>query len=347
MSCSSSHPSLLISSEMATYVGGVNTEENSHTVLSTLPKELPLDFLRTITDQFADKCILGTGAFGTVYTGVMPDNQRIAVKKLAESAPVARDKAFTNEVQNIMALRHKNVVKLVGYCHEGQKKVVQNNGRYIVADVYESLLCYEYLPVGSLQKNLFDKPINMAWDTRFKIIKGICDGLLFLQRIPIIHMDLKPQNILLDDNMTPKIADFGLSRLFGQEQTRANTQNVVGSYGYIAPEYLYRGEISTQSDIYSLGLLIIETTTGEKNTPKQNEPSAREFIERVRQNWTQGHIASIYQLNPNGLQEVKLCIEIGLECVHIERKGRPSIESIVDRLYGRCANQDPTTSMRA
>ncbi|KAM3311540.1 hypothetical protein ACQJBY_031906 [Aegilops geniculata] len=214
---------------MATYAGGVDTEENNQTVLSTLPKELPLDFLRTITDQFSDQRILGTGAFGTVYTGVMPDSQRIAVKKLAESAPVSRDKAFTNEVQNIMALHHKNVVKLVGYCHEGQKKVVQNNGRYIVADVYESLLCYEYLPMGSLQKNLFDKPINMAWDARFKIIKGICDGLLFLHRIPIIHMDLKPQNILLDNNMIPKIVDFGLTRFFGQEQTRANTQNVVGS----------------------------------------------------------------------------------------------------------------------
>ncbi|KAF7048052.1 hypothetical protein CFC21_056869 [Triticum aestivum] len=337
---------------MATYSGGVNTEGNNQTVLSTLPKELPLDFLRTITDQFSDKRILGTGAFGTVYTGVMPDRQRIAVKKLAESAPVSRDKAFTNEVQNIMALHHKNVVKLVGYYHEGQKKVVQNNGRYIVADVYESLLCYEYLPMGSLQKNLFDEPVNMAWDVRFKIIKGICNGLLFLHRIPIIYMDLKPENILLDNNMIPKIADFGLSKLFGQEQTRANTQNVVGSYGYIAPEYLYRGEISAQSDIYSLGLLIIETTTGEKNNPKQNEPSAREFIERVRQNWTEGHIASRYsKLNANGLQEVKVSIEIGLDCVRIDRKSRPSIESIVQRLDGRCAseraNQFSTTSMRA
>ncbi|KAF7052837.1 hypothetical protein CFC21_060870 [Triticum aestivum] len=259
----------------------MNTQEDKQTVLSTLPKDLPLDFLRTITDQFSESRVVGKGAFGTVYTGTMPDGQTIAVKKLAENAPIARDKIFNNEVQNIMAYRHENIVKLVGFCHEGQKKVVLNNGRYIVADVYEGLLCYEYLPKGSLQRNLFDKPIDMAWDVRFKIIKGICDGLHFLHSIPIIHMDLKPQNILLDDNMTPKIADFGLSRLFGKEQTRANTQNVVGSYGYIAPEYLYRGEISTQSDIYSLGLLIIETTTGEKNTPKQNEPSAREFIERV------------------------------------------------------------------
>ncbi|EMS68832.1 Cysteine-rich receptor-like protein kinase 40 [Triticum urartu] len=231
---------------MATYAGGANTE-NNQTVLSTLPKELPLDFLRTITDQFSDHRILGTGAFGTVYTGVMPDSQRIAMKKLAESAPVARDKAFTNEVQNIMALHHKNVMFMKAYS---------------ATNIY-------------------------LWEA--------------------FRRTFLPQNILLDNNMIPKIADFGLSRLFGQEQTRANTQNVVGSYGYIAPEYLYRGEISAQSDIYSLGLLIIETTTGEKNNPKQNEPSAREFIERVRQNWTEGHIASRYsKLNANGLQEVKL-----------------------------------------
>ncbi|KAM0839160.1 hypothetical protein ACQ4PT_060504 [Festuca glaucescens] len=192
------------------------------TVLSTLPKDLPLDFLRTSTEQFSVDRMIGTVAFGTVYMGTMPDGQTIAVKKLAENAPLARDKAFTNEVQNIMALQHDNIVKLVGYCHEGQKKVEQNNGRYIVADVYESLLCYEYLSMGSLQKNLFEGPsCNMAWHTRFKIIKGVCNGLLFLHRIPIIHMDLKPENILLDQNMMPKIADFGLSRLFGQ--ARANT----------------------------------------------------------------------------------------------------------------------------
>jgi len=206
---------------------------------------------------------------------------------------------------------------------------------------FESLLCHEYLERGSLQKNLFGEGSSyLPWETRFKIIKGICHGLRFLHRIPIIHMDLKPENILLDNNMMPKIADFGLSRLFGQEQTRANTQNVVGSYGYIAPEYLYRGEISTQSDIYSLGLLIIETTTGEKNQPNHNEPSARDFIEKVRQTWTDGYIASMYsKFYANDLQEVRVCIDIGLECVEIDRKKRPSIESIVERLEGRCASR--------
>ncbi|EMS58419.1 G-type lectin S-receptor-like serine/threonine-protein kinase SRK [Triticum urartu] len=184
--------------------------------------------------------------------GVVPDDGRvIAVKKLQENAPMPPDKTFNNEVQNIMALKHENVVELVGFCWETQKKLVQFDGRYIQADITESVLCYEYLPNGSLQQNLFGtktvEAVSSAepvidWATRFKIIKGICQGLLFLHKldIPIIHMDLKPENILLDENMVPKIADFGLSRVFGQEQTRLYTQTVVGSYGYMAPEYLYR-----------------------------------------------------------------------------------------------------------
>ena len=91
----------------------------------------------------------------TLKQGILEDGTMIVVKKLAENSPIARDKAFFNEVQNIMALQHDNIVKLVGFCHEGQKKIVQKEGRYIVADIYESLLCYEYLPMGSLHKNLF------------------------------------------------------------------------------------------------------------------------------------------------------------------------------------------------
>uniref|UniRef100_A0ACD5WPN4 Uncharacterized protein n=1 Tax=Avena sativa TaxID=4498 RepID=A0ACD5WPN4_AVESA len=181
----------------------------------------------------------------------------------------------------------------------------------------------------------------MDWDTRFNIIKGICQGLHFLHGNSIIHMDLNPKTIFLDDEMEPKIASFGLSRLFGAEQTRVNTLNVVGANGYMPPEYMYRGEISAQADIYSLGLVIIETTTGEKNIPKKNEPSAREFIDEVRQKWTQEYMESVYkQLNSDQLQQVKVCIEIGLECVEIDRTRRPYMEYIIDCLSGR----RPTTS---
>ncbi|KAM3215258.1 hypothetical protein ACQJBY_067311 [Aegilops geniculata] len=317
-----------------------------------LPKQLPFDFLKKITNDFSAERKIGGGPFGNVYKGVVPDDGRLlAVKKLQENAPMPPDKTFNNEVQNIMALKHENVVELVGFCWETQKKLVQFDGRYIQADITESVLCYEYLPNGSLQQNLFGTKTAEAvssaepaidWATRFKIIKGICQGLLFLHKldIPIIHMDLKPENILLDENMVPKIADFGLSRVFGQEQTRLYTQTVVGSYGYMAPEYLYRGEISAQSDIYSLGLLILEISTGEQNCKDKNQPSARNFIDKVSKEWTLEHIASKYaSLDTEGLHQVKICIELGLKCAEIDRRFRPPIEEIVDTLNGLRANE--------
>jgi len=309
------------------------------TLLSTLPKNIPASFLKQITDDFSPDRELGKGAFGTVYKGILEDGEVIAVKKLVENPPMGHEKTFSNEVGNLMAVQHENIVKLVGFCHESQKKLVPHNGRYIIVDITEVLLCYEYLPNGSLDKYLFAEPNRMDWDTRFKIVKGICKGLHFLHKEmdqPVVHMDLKPENILLDDNMVPKIADFGLSRLFGQEQTRMHTQNVVGSLGYMAPEYLYRGEISAQSDIYSLGLLIIQISTGEKNIPDAEDSCGKKFIEKVRKNWTDHHITSMYaSFDADRLQQIEMCIEIGLQCVEHERKKRPSIVDIVDKLNGK------------
>ncbi|CAO2148445.1 unnamed protein product, partial [Urochloa humidicola] len=178
------------------------------------------------------------------------------------------------------------------------------------------------------------------WDTRFKIIKGICHGLHFLHKEldgPLVHMNLVPSSIWLDDNWEPKIADFGLSRLFGQEQTRMNTVNVKGHNGYMAPEYLYRGEISTMLDIYSLGMLILEITTREKNSGVSEDRSARKFVDNVHQNWdTDEQIIYKYQsLDPNGLQQVRVCIVIGIKCVEIDRNKRPSIVDIVNKLNGK------------
>ncbi|KAG2556898.1 hypothetical protein PVAP13_8NG155004 [Panicum virgatum] len=150
-------------------------------------------------------------------------------------------------------------------------------------------------------------------------------------------MNLVPSSIWLDDNWVPKIADFGLSRLFGQEQTRMYTVNVKGYNGYMAPEYLYRGEISTMSDIYSLGMLILEITTGEKNCGYSEDRSARNFVSNVHQNWnTKEQIIHKYpSLDSNGLQQVNACIVIGLKCVEAERNKRPSIVDIVDKLNGK------------
>ncbi|CAL4984994.1 unnamed protein product [Urochloa decumbens] len=313
--------------------------QSQQSLASTLPTNLPATFMKEITGDFAPEREFGRSVFGIVYKGVLPEGDRlISVKRLAENSSVSAGKTFETEVTNLMALKHENVVELVSFCHESQKKVVQHNGRYVIVDVIESCLCYKYLPNGSLDKHLYDTtPIN--WYTRFNIIKGICQGLHFLHKEldgPLVHMNLVPSSIWLDDNWVPKIADFGLSRLFGQEQTRMYTVNVKGHNGYMAPEYLYRGEISTMSDIYSLGMLILEITTGEKNCSIPEDRSARIFVDNVHQNLkTDEQIIYKYpSLDPNGLQQVKACIVIGLKCVEAERSKRPSIADIVNKLNG-------------
>ncbi|KAE8811841.1 Cysteine-rich receptor-like protein kinase 10 [Hordeum vulgare] len=316
--------------------------------LESLPNELPLDFLNKITRNFSDELLLGQGAFGSVYKGILDDGGVVAVKKLAENSPVPRDTIFVNEVQNIMVLEHENIVKLVAYCREAQKKLVQSNGRYIIAEVIDTVLCYEYLPKGSLHNNLFGESGSIDWDTRFKIIKGICEGIHFLHTLPspVLHLGLKPQNILLGDNMKPKIADFGFSRIFGQDQTRKNTRSVVGSVGYMAPEYLYNGEISARSDIYSLGLIIMEISTREMNSSSTDQKHARKYIDGVKENWTLEKIMSEYiELEEHAFDQVEACINIGLQCVEIDQKKRPSIETIVNMLNKLPVSEEVSHSM--
>ncbi|CAM0948265.1 unnamed protein product [Alopecurus aequalis] len=309
---------------------------NGGITLESLPQQLPLDFLNKITNNFSDEQHLGTGAFGSVYKGILDDGGAVAVKRLAENSPVPRDRIFENEVQNIMVLEHENIVKLVAYCREAHNRLVQSYGKHIIAEITETLLCYEYLPTGSLVKNLFGESSSILWDTRLKIIKGICEGIHFLHTLPnpVLHLGLKPQNILLDNYMAPKISDFGFSRIFGQEQTRMNTRSVVGSVGYMAPEYLYNGEISARSDIYSLGLIIMEISTREKNSSSTDQKHARKYIDGVKENWTLEKIMSEYtELEENGgFDQVESCIEIALQCVEIDQKKRPSIEKIINKL---------------
>ncbi|KAL6615483.1 hypothetical protein ACP70R_037753 [Stipagrostis hirtigluma subsp. patula] len=222
------------------------------------PYSLPLEDLRKITDNFSDERLLGQGGFGKVYKGVVPNGDTIAVKKLLSTAAGLNDRQLENEVHLLMRLNHPNIVQLVGYCSETEIIPVRYNGKHVYAEKLERLLCLEYLPKGSLNEHLSisflgfpitnaDESSGLDWDTRYNIIEGICYGLHHLHEewnsnTPIIHMDLKPPNILLDDNMVPKITDFGLSRLFGQEQTRSITRSCNGTLGYMAPEYLNGGK---------------------------------------------------------------------------------------------------------
>ncbi|VAI12047.1 unnamed protein product [Triticum turgidum subsp. durum] len=229
---------------------------------SAEPKALPLSLLEHITSGFSRGEEIGNGGFATVYKGML-DNGMVAVKKLFGTVDLD-EKKFSEEIRCLMKAKHKNIVRFLGYCADTQGEMVDCGGKLVLADVRQRLLCFEYLPKGSLDKHITDASCGLEWRERYQIINGICDGLYYLHQKHIVHLDLKPGNILLDNNMIPKISDFGLSRCFDENQTRTIASKVIGTMGYLAPEFCSVRQITVKSDIYSLGTIIIEIITGEK-----------------------------------------------------------------------------------
>ncbi|KAM3393295.1 hypothetical protein ACQJBY_014136 [Aegilops geniculata] len=297
---------------------------------------LPFQYLKDITSNFSNDRILGKGGFSVVYKGLLKNGETIAVKKLLNALPNS-EKQFENEVNLLMELDHRNIVRLLGYCYESRRVHTPHEGNFVFVWNTESLLCLECLPNGSLDDYISDASSRLDWHTRRKIIEGISFGLQYLHEhpnVPIIHLDLKPANILLDGNMVPKITDFGLSRLFDQSRTM-HTKNNIGTRGYMPPEYVDRGVITPMSDIFSLGVIIMEVITGHRDYPYDIKKSSKGFIELELLKWR------------NRLQEEPECtsletdcrqiqrfLQIGLICVNPERFKRPTINKIIDMLQG-------------
>ncbi|VAH99587.1 unnamed protein product [Triticum turgidum subsp. durum] len=199
--------------------------ENALLDESVDPIDLPFSLLRSITRNFCEAQEIGRGAFGAVYKGVLPSGRTIAVKKLFERFEIL-DKNFQSEIACLMGVKHKNTLRFLGYCSETQLVIVPYNGKLVCAEERQRLLCFEYLRKGCLADHLSDASCHLQWTA---IIKGICEGVHYLHQQRIIHMDLKPQNVLLDDNMVPRIADFGLSRRLSGSQSRVITENKLGT----------------------------------------------------------------------------------------------------------------------
>ncbi|KAJ9540871.1 hypothetical protein OSB04_027377 [Centaurea solstitialis] len=298
--------------------------------------ELPLFSLSEIvkaTDNFSTNNKLGQGGFGAVYKGVLDDGGEIAVKRLSKTSNQGLVE-FQNEVICIAKLQHRNLVKLLGYCVQGDEK----------------MLVYEYMPNKSLDFFLFDKDNSLLldWPQRYHIINGIARGLLYLHqdsRLRIIHRDLKASNILLDSNMNPKISDFGLARMFEEHETEANTNKVVGTLGYISPEYATGGVFSVKSDVFSFGVLVLEIVSGKKNRGF--------FHQDIHHDTLLGHAWRLYketkllELVDAALEdswnvsEVLQSITVGLLCVQQRPEDRPSMSSVIHMLSGEGALPQP------
>ncbi|ONK65645.1 uncharacterized protein A4U43_C07F39200 [Asparagus officinalis] len=285
--------------------------------------DLPLfDFgtLAAATNYFSADSKLGEGGYGPVYKGYLGQGQEIAVKRLAKTS-VQGVEEFKNEVVLIAKLQHRNLVRLLGCCIQGE----------------ESMLVYEYMPNRSLDAFLFEKGGGalLDWKIRNQIIIGIARGLLYLHqdsRFRIIHRDLKASNILLDKDMNPKISDFGMARLFGGDETDFNTRKVVGTYGYMSPEYAMDGIFSMKSDVFSFGVLVLEIISGKKNRGVYAIPPHINLVAHAWSLWKEGRSLQLvdeamsYSFPTN---EVLRCIKLGLLCVQEDAKDRPLMSSVV------------------
>ncbi|XP_023894979.1 cysteine-rich receptor-like protein kinase 26 [Quercus suber] len=275
--------------------------------------------IRVATDDFSDANKLGQGGFGAVYKGKLSNGQIIAVKRLSRDSGQG-DQEFKNEVLLVANLQHRNLVRLLGFCLERT----------------ERLLIYEFVPNTSLDRFIFDpiKSVYLNWEKRYKIIEGIARGLLYLHedsRLRIIHRDLKTSNILLDSEMNPKIADFGLARLFALDQSEDNTNRIVGTYGYMAPEYAMHGQFSAKSDTFSFGVLVLEIISGKKNSCFRHGENIEDLLSYAWKNWREGKALNLVDstLKAGSTTEIMRCIHIGLLCVQENVADRPSMASVV------------------
>ncbi|KAF5754509.1 putative protein kinase RLK-Pelle-SD-2b family [Helianthus annuus] len=279
--------------------------------------------LQRATKNFSEK--LGGGGFGSVFKGVLRDSSVVAVKKL-ESVSQG-EKQFRSEVSTIGTIQHVNLVRLRGFCGEGKRK----------------LLVYDYMPNGSLDFHLFHRKQDnvLSWKTRYQIAIGTARGLVYLHekcRDCIIHCDIKPENILLDVDFCPKVADFGLAKLVSRDFSRVLT-TMRGTRGYLAPEWLSGVPVTAKADVFSYGMLLFELVCGKRNSEQSHEGSSFTFFPSLAVNLVMGggDILSLLDSRLNreaSVEEVTKVFKVANWCIQDEEKSRPSMSQVERILEG-------------
>ncbi|XP_047331977.1 L-type lectin-domain containing receptor kinase IX.1-like [Impatiens glandulifera] len=279
--------------------------------------------LALATNNFSEERKLGEGGFGSVYKGYLISlDLLIAVKKISKASKQGK-KEYVTEVKVISQLRHRNLVQLIGWCHDHQ-------GQF--------LLVYEFMPNGSLDVHLFGKKVVFNWDTRHKIALGLASALLYLHEEweqCVVHRDIKSSNIMLDSNFNVKLGDFGLARLTDHDHG-PETTGLAGTLGYMAPEYLRTGRASKESDVYSFGVVILEIVTGRRCRDAKLAESQMGLVEWVWDLYGKGKILDTIDKRMNqefNGNEVECLVIVGLWCAHPDHTLRPTIKQATHVLH--------------
>uniref|UniRef100_A0A0A0LR05 Protein kinase domain-containing protein n=1 Tax=Cucumis sativus TaxID=3659 RepID=A0A0A0LR05_CUCSA len=286
------------------------------------PRRFSHKLLVMATNNFSKERKLGQGGFGAVYRGYIPDiDLSVAVKKISRGSRQGR-KEYITEVKIISRLRHRNLVQLIGWCH----------------DKGEFLLVYEFMPNGSLDSHLFGKRAPLAWTVRYKIALGLASALLYLHEEGeqcVVHRDIKSSNIMLDSNFNVKLGDFGLARLMDHE-LGAQTTGLVGTLGYLAPEYISTGRASKESDVFSFGVVALEIATGRMSRNSMEMESHKGLVEWVWDLHGNGKllmgmdeklVESDYEQ-----KQVECLMLVGLWSAYPDPNLRPSIRQVIQVL---------------
>ncbi|XP_057509369.1 L-type lectin-domain containing receptor kinase SIT2-like isoform X1 [Actinidia eriantha] len=288
------------------------------------PRRFSFKDLYKATKGFKDKGLLGTGGFGKVYKGVLKSSKEaVAVKRVSHCSKQGM-KEFVAEIASMGRLRHRNLVKLLGYS--------RRRG--------ELLLVYEYMPNESLDKFLFtnEKP-NLNWAQRYRILKGVASALVYLHEEweqVVLHRDVKASNVLLDADMNGQLGDFGLARLYDHGEN-PQTTHVVGTVGYLAPELTRTGKATTSTDVFGFGAFLLEVACGRRPIEMQALPEEMMLVDWVFESWKQGAILDTSDPRLGGdysADEMELVLKLGLLCSHANPASRPSMRQVVQYLDG-------------
>ena len=293
-------------------------EEFLQSQINLMPIRYSFSNIRKMSKGFKDK--LGEGGYGSVYRGKLESGPLVAIKMLDN--PKTNGQEFINEIATIGRIHHMNVVQLIGFCSKGPKRA----------------LIYEFMLNGSLEKYIFSPEgnVHISCTQMYEISLGVARGIAYLHRgcdMQILHFDIKPHNILLDENFIPKVSDFGLAKLYPANDSIVSLTAARGTLGYIAPELFYKniGGVSYKADVYSFGMLLLEMANRRQNVNAFTDHSSQIYFPTwVYGQFSEGNDIEIEDATEEEKKIVKKMIIVALWCIQMKPSDRPSMNKVVE-----------------